>query len=502
VRLGRASAVVAGWTVVSRISGFLRDVLIAAVIGAGPLGDALLIALKLPNLLRRLFAEGALAAAFVPLYAQALEQDGEAVARRFAGSAMGALAAGLLVLVAVAELAMPLILAVIAPGFSPGDGRYEPALELARATFPYLVLVALVGLAGGVLNAHGRFAAAAFTPVLLNLLLIGVLLLPWGDAAVAAAALAWAVPLAGAAQLAWLLRALRRDGLSPSPTWPRPTPALRRLVRLFLPLALAAGAFQINVAVNTIWASTLPAGAVAALYFADRLCQLPLGVIGVALGTALLPLLARHLNAGRDGDALAAQNRALEAALLLTVPATAALLILREPIVVTLFERGAFDAVASAATAAAVAAFALGLPAQVMVRVLAPGFYARTDSRTPLRLALAAVGTNLLLTVVLIGPLGATGIALANALAGWLSAGLHLLVLAVRGQWRADRRLLGRLPRIALATAAMVIVLHLLQEAPIPLSIAAGLIAYAAAAWLVRACEPADLRGLVRPGAA
>lgn len=498
MRLGRASATVAGWTVVSRIAGFVRDVLLAAVIGAGPLGDALLVALKLPNLLRRLFAEGALAAAFVPLYAQALERDGEAAARRFARSAMGGLALGLLVLVALAEVAMPLLLALLAPGFSPGDGRYEPALELARATFPYLVLVALVGLAGGVLNAHGRFAAAAFTPVLLNLVLIGVLLLPWGDAAAASMALAWAVPAAGAAQLGWLLLALYRDGLGLRPTWPRPSPALRRLVRLFLPLALAAGAFQINVVVNTIWASTLPAGAVAALYFADRLCQLPLGIVGAALGTALLPLLARHLNAGRDRDAAAAQNRALEAALLLTVPATAALVVLAEPIVVTLFERGAFDAAASAATAAAVAAFALGLPAQVMVRVLAPGFYARTDSRTPLRLALVAVGANLLLTTVLIGALDATGIALANALAAWLSAVLHLVILAARGHWRADRRLLARLPRIALATVAMLLVLAVLRAAPIPLSIAAGLVVYAAAAWLLRACETADLRSLVR----
>lgn len=502
MRLGHASAVVAVCTVASRLAGFARDVLIAAVIGAGPLGDALLVALKLPNLLRRLFAEGALAAAFVPLYAQTLERDGEASARRFADAAFAGLGTLLLLLVAIAELAMPLILAVIAPGFVQGDGRFEPALDLARAAFPYLVLVALVGLAGGVLNAHGRFAAAAFTPVLLNLVLIGALLLPWGDPGAAASALAWAVPLAGAVQLGWLLLSLRRAGLALRLGWPRPSPALRRLVRLFLPLSLAAGATQINVVVNTIWASTLPAGAVAALYFADRLCQLPLGVIGVALGTALLPLLARRLGAGRDDEALAAQNRALEAALLLTVPAALALVVLREPIVTTLFERGAFDAQASAATAAAVAAYALGLPAQVMIRVLGPGFYARTDSRTPLHLALVTVATNLALTLVLIAPLGVTGIALANAGAAWVSALLHLAILAVRHHWRADPRLLARLPRIALATAAMAAVLLGLHDRSILVSIAAGLAVYAAAALVLRACEIADLRGLVRPGPA
>ena len=374
VALARSIATVGSLTLVSRLLGFVRDIMIAALLGAGPLADAFFVAFKLPNFLRRLFAEGAFNAGFVPMFARTLEGEGRAAAKAFAEQAQAIQVAVLVPLVVLTIVAMPWVMALLAPGFEFGSFRYEAAVELSRITFVYILFIALVALYGGVLNSLGRFAAAAAAPISLNLCLIGALILSalWLDAP--AHALAWGVAAAGLVQFLWLRLALRREGMVPALHRPRLSPQIKRLFALILPGAIGAGVAQINLFVDVVLASLLPTGAVSYLYFADRVNQLPLGVIGVAVGTALLPLMARQLRAGQVEHAMHNQNRALELALLLTVPAAVALVVLSLPIVSVLFERGAFGAEASRATSAALAAYALGLPAYVLTKVLTPGF--------------------------------------------------------------------------------------------------------------------------------
>ncbi len=469
-----AVATVGGITLISRVLGFLRDMLMAAVLGAGPLADAFLVAFKLPNFLRRLFAEGAFSAGFVPLFARLIEHDGRASARDFAEQVQALLALVLAVVVALGLLAMPWLVAALAPGFA-GDGlRQASAIELSRITFVYILFIALVALYGGVLNALGRFAAAAAAPIVLNTVLLLALLASLALGGSAAHWLAWGVALAGAAQLAWLALALRRAGWILRLRRPRLTPEIRRLFGLILPGLLGAGVAQLSLFADVVFASLLPAGALSYLYYADRLAQLPLGVIGVAVGTALLPLLARQLRAGELAAAAASQNRAIELALLLTLPAAVGLAVLAEPIVTVLFARGAFDPAAASATAQALAAYALGLPAYVLIKVLAPGFFAREDTRTPVVLALWALAANVVLALALLGPLRHVGIALATALSAWLNAGLLAAGLWRRGLWRSDPRLGQRLPRIAAAAAGMALLVWQAERwlAPLPPALA------------------------------
>lgn len=455
----RAAFTVGALTLASRILGFLRDLLIAAVLGAGAAADAFFVAFKLANMLRRLFAEGAFNAGFVPLLARTLEQEGAAQARAFACHALAAMLLILLAVVALAELAMPWLVRLLATGFEPGGERYRLAVELSRLTFPYLMLISLAALVGGVLNGLGRFAAAAFAPILLNLALVGALLVAVASRSSAAHALAWGVLVAGVLQLGFLLAAAARAGWPLRPRWPGPAdrPRLARLWRLVLPGALGAGVYQLNLVIDTWFASHLPTGAVSYLFYADRLVQLPLGLIGAALGTALLPLLARQLRAGREEAARHNFDRALELALLLGLPSAVGLGTLAGPIVEVLFERGAFDAAAGRATAGALAAFALGLPAYVLVKVLATGFFAREDTRTPVAVAAVGLLANIAVILLTIDRLGHVGIALATACASWLNAGLLGWLLHRRGGLLPGARLrrrAGRLVALNLALAA------------------------------------------------
>ena len=447
----RAVATVGGLTAASRLLGFARDVLIAALLGAGPAADAFFIAFKLPNLFRRLFAEGAFSAAFVPLFGNLAATSGRAAAERFAEQSLAWLIGVLLAVTLAAELAMPAVMVVLAPGFVGDPLRFGLAVELGRITFPYLLFVALAALLAGALNALGRFAAAAAAPILLNLVMIAAVLGLAPRLGSAAHALAWGVLAAGIVQFLWLVRAARAAGLALNLPVPRPSPELGRLLRLVGPGALGAGAVQISLAVNLILASLLAPGAVSYLYYADRLVQLPLGVVGAAIATALLPALAGASGAG----AHARLNRAIEGALVLTLPAAAGLIVLARPIVAVLFERGAFGAVATAATGDALAAFALGLPAYVLVRVLAPAFFARADTTTPVVVALVALVVNLGLNLALLPRFGPVGIALATAAAGWLNALGLAAVLAWRDLLAIDRRLRRRGLGLIAAAAVM-----------------------------------------------
>ena len=503
---------VGAWTALSRVLGFVRDIAIAARLGAGLEADAFFVALKLPNVFRRLFGEGAFAAAFVPLFAGALAGEGREAARRVAEGALAVMIAALAALTLLAIVFMPQAMTVLAPGFVDEPERFGLAVELTRITFPYLLLISVVALLSGVLNGLDRFAAAAAAPVLFNLCLIAGLFAAPGLGIGGAQGLAWGVAAAGVAQLLLLAAAVALAGMPLALPPPRLTPEVRVLLTRMIPGSIGAGVTQINLMVDVIIASLLPEGAIAFLYYADRVAQLPLGVIGTAVGTALLPALSRQVRAGEAGRAAATQNRAIELALLLTLPAAAALVAAALPIVSVLFERGAFGAEASAATARALAAYGAGLPAFVLVKVFAPGFFARGDTATPVKVAIACVALNLALNLALIRPLGHVGIALATSLAAWANAGALAVLLARQGRWRWDSRLVARAGRIALAAVLMGLLLWAARAAVVDGLLAlrhwrwaalagligAGAATYAALALALRAADLAELKAYLR----
>jgi putative peptidoglycan lipid II flippase len=459
----RSVLTVGAWTMASRVLGFARDILIAARLGAGPVADAFFVALKLPNLFRRLFGEGAFNAAFVPAFAGALVKEGEAAARDLA-ERMGALLALWLGLLTVLGLIfMPQVLGLLAPGFRASPEKFALAVELTRITFGYLPLICLVALVSGVLNALDRFAAAAAAPVFFNLILMAALVGLAPHVATPGHALAWGVLASGFVQLAMVWVAARQAGMALNLLRaPGLTPPVREVLRKMAPGVLGAGVTQINLAVDVVIASLLPSGAVSYLYYADRVAQLPLGVVGAALGTALLPLLARQVRGGQRLSAHRSLNRGVELALLLTLPAAAGLAATAEPIMAALFQRGAFGEAATAASAAALMAYAVGLPAFVLVKVFAPGFFARGDTSTPVKVGLFVVALNLALNLLFMGPLGHVGVALATALAAWVNAGLLGWLLMRRRAYLVDRRARRRVPRLIAAAAAMGVAVALL----------------------------------------
>jgi putative peptidoglycan lipid II flippase len=505
---------VGGMTMVSRVLGFARDVLAAAYLGAGPIADAFFVAFKFPNFFRRLFAEGAFNAAFVPQFAGLVATEGREAARRFAEDSLAVLLAVLFVLTLGAEFAMPWLVGVFAPGFIDEPAKYALAVEFTRITFPYLLFISLVSLQGGVLNSLDRFAAVAATPILLNVcLIVGMIgLTRWTASAGHAAA--WGVALAGIAQFLWLVWACGRAGMGLRLPRPRLTPHVRKLMRLMLPAALGSGVVQVNLVIDVVIASFLPTGAVSYLYYADRLYELPLAVIGIAIGTAILPLLSRQVRRGEDAAALATMNRAIQAAMLLTLPATAALMVLARPIVRVLFERGAFTAVDADATALALIAYAIGLPAYVLIKVLTPAFYAREDTASPVRIAIACVIANTALALALMVPLAHAGIALATACSAWLNVGLLARALIARKALAIDAATTRLTWRASLAALLMALVVwsaarllaaplaggEVARAAALAAIVAAGMAAYGALALTLGAARLADLRRLVKRG--
>ena len=511
----RSIATVGSYTMASRILGFARDILIAAMLGAGPVADAFFVAFKLPNFFRRLFAEGAFNAAFIPLFTARLTENGRDDAKRFAEEVFAVLVLTLVVLCTAIQIAMPWAMHVFAPGFVGDPERFDLTVELTRITFPYLLFISLVSQLGGILNSLGRFAAAAATPILLNISLIAAIVVLTPALETAGHALAWGVFVAGIIQFLWLIEACRRAGMTFRLPRPRLNARVKRLLILILPGAIGAGVVQINLLIGIIIASLLPTGSVSYLYYADRIYQLPLGVIGVAVGTALLPLLSRQLRAGEESDAMASLNRALEFALFLSLPAAAALIVMPGPIVTVLFERGAFDAATARATANALIAFSAGVPAYVLIKVLAPGFFARQDTKTPVLIAAVCVAINIALSLALMGPMLHVGIALAQAISSWVNAILLAVFLRRRGYLTLDQRLKDRLARICLASIGMAAILFAAASglapmlaggtaargAALAMLVAGGLVVYGALALALRAAAPADIRGALRRGA-
>jgi putative peptidoglycan lipid II flippase len=462
--LVRKFATVGGATLGSRVLGFVRETLMAAALGTGPMADAFYAAFRFPNLFRRLFAEGAFNAAFVPLFAKEIEAGGVEGAKRFSEEVFGVLFTVLLVLTIAMQLSMPLLVAtIIAPGFADDPAKFEVTVELAIVMFPYLMCMSLTAMMSGMLNSLHRYFAAAFAPVLLNIIMVAVLaagLYRGASASDVAWSLSWAVLLSGVAQLAVLFVAVRRAGMSIGLRRPRMTPNVRRLLWLALPAAITGGITQINLVIGQMIASTKD-GAISVLQYADRVYQLPLGVVGIAVGVVLLPELARALKAGHQVEAANLQNRSLEFALFLTLPAAGALWVISDDIVRVLYERGAFSQQTTEIVAGTLAIFGFGLPAFVMIKAFTPGFFAREDTRTPMIFAGISVLVNVTIALTLFPILAERGIATAEAVAGWVNAGLLLTTLYRRGHWGTDFALISRLLRLVVATLVMAGVLYL-----------------------------------------
>ena len=520
----RSSAIFSGLTLVSRFAGFARDIVISAALGAsvGPAADAYNTALNFPNLFRRIFAEGAFAAAFVPAYAKTLETEGEAVADKIATDALAAVAFATLALTIVAQLAMPWLMAVINVGFLDDPARFKLAVVLTQITMPYLPCMAVAALLSGVLNARGRFIVSGAYPVLLNVIMLAAVIPAQGGQIGAAYAASWAVLVAGVSQAGLCWWAARRAGADIRLALPRLSPAVKAIIITAIPAAIGNSATQINVFISGNLSSFV-AGGRTWLATADRLYQLPLGLVGVAIGIALLPRLSRAVASADHGQQQASMDEALTLSMALTLPAAAALMAMPYFLIDALFTRGAFLQVDAVNTARALFQFGWGVPAFVLIRILAPAFFARRDTRTPMIFALVSVAVNAALAIGLFNlGWGIAGIAAAVSAAAWTNVILLAATLWRRDLYRPSPHALSRLIRIGLSAAGLALIVGLaaasraLIEAPVTealgaigvgvgakeaallLVTAAGGLAYIVLAFATRAVTPAEVKSLLR----
>jgi putative peptidoglycan lipid II flippase len=455
----RSLATVSSMTLLSRILGFARDFVIARSFGAGMMTDAFVIAFRLPNLLRRLFAEGAFSQAFVPLLANYKNQRGEEDTKLLVDRTATMLFVTVALVALVGIIGAPAIIYVSAPGFVADTDKFALTVELTRITFPYILFMALVALAAGILNTWSRFALPAFTPVLLNLSMIAMALFaaPWFDPPVLA--LAWSVFIGGMLQLALQLPALRRIGMLPRFDWSPGDPGVRRILKLMGPAAVGVSVSQISLLINSIFASFLASGSVSWLYFADRLMEFPAGLLGAALGTILLPSLSRCHADDRHDEFSALLDWGLRLTLMLTLPAALALAILAVPLLATLFQHGSFSATDVLQTRSALVAYSVGLAGLILVKVLAPGFYARQDIRTPVKIALITLAATQAMNLAFIGWLQHAGLALSIGLASCLNAALLFRGLRGSNIYRPTAGWRSFIAKLALALVVLAIAL-------------------------------------------
>jgi putative peptidoglycan lipid II flippase len=451
---------VGGFTLLSRITGFVRDVVLAAILGAGPVADAFFVALRLPNHFRAIFAEGAFNAAFVPAYARIREQGGANPAAVFADRIFTLLIATQVVLLAAALVFTPDVISLLAPGFVGDSVRFPLATELTRITFPYLLLITLVTLYGGILNALQRFAAAAAAPIFLNLSLIVALALA-AFFPTAGHAAAWGVLIAGALEAALVGGDAWRNGALPRFRKPEFDADVKRFFRALGPATVGSAGVQLALFADTIIASFLAAGALSALYYADRLNQLPIGVIGIAAGTVILPEMAKRIAAGDDTGAARAQNQAFEFTLVLAVPCMVAFLLIPDLIMRALFARGAFTTADATTAGHTLAAYAIGLVPFVLTRSATATFLARGDTATPVKAALVAVAVNIAFKVMLMGPLAQVGLALATSIGAWINLVLVLWFAVRAGLLRLDPELSRSVAKLVGAGLFMAVILWL-----------------------------------------
>lgn len=521
MKLVRSLGSVGGLTLASRILALVRDSLQAAYVGASFASDAFLVAFRLPNMFRAFFAEGAFASAFIPMFNRKAGEAGALdPAIDFAERALAVLFAFLVLFTLVMLAAAWPITALLSGGFArqqPSHDEFAFAVTLSRITIPYLMLISLASLLGGILNSLDKFWVNAAAPVLLNIAMVAALLFFHGDPFETARAQAIAVPIGGALQLLWLWWACHRAGVRLRLRRPRLDPEVRELLRLILPAAAGAGAVQINLLVSTAMAGyLLDAGSISYIYYADRLNQLPLGMIGIGLGTILLPTVSRLLGAGRDAEAMETQNRGLELALFLTLPATVAFIVASEPIVRGLFQHGVFTPEATQRCAWALSAFSLGLPSYVLVKVLTPGFYARQDTRTPVRFATWSVGVNLIGNLILIPLIHHVGPPLATAISSSVNVWMLYHALRKRGHFAIDAQLRRRVPRLLAAAVLMGLALWAFDSlldpwlngrmfqryAALGVLVGSGMALYVGACFATGAYRLADLKTLIRRRAA
>ena len=517
MNLWKATGTIGGLTMVSRVLGFARDMIGSRVLGASHANDAFNVAFTLPNIFRRLFGEGAFASGFVPLFSRRLASGGHQDARQFSNEILSVFMPTLLAVTLLFEIAMPAFLWLIVSDYGDTPGKFELAVELTRWTFPYLIFISLVALLSGVLNSLTRFAVAAFAPALLNIALIVALLLsPGGDSPEELAAtvriMAIAVLAGGIAQFALCWLAVRKAGVHLHFGRPRMTPAVRELVVLILPATVAAGVYQISQLFYTFFASRLGEGALTNLGYADRLNQLPLSIIGTALGTAILPTISRAIERDDQAGAADTQARAFDLAMLLTLPATLALSVTAFPIIAALFQGGNYTLENALVTGNILSILVLGLPAYVLVKVLTPGFYARKDVKTPVRIAMAILAGSVAANFVLIPHIGIYSLATVTSAGAWLNFLLLFVILAMRGHFRMPVWLISRVARQLLAAVVMGAALYFLQrllgdvftggvlERAVGLSIIVGTggILYFGIAWFIGGMDRDDIKSLFR----
>jgi putative peptidoglycan lipid II flippase len=521
MNLARSLGSVGGLTLVSRVLALVRDTLQASYVGASFASDAFFVAFRLPNMFRALFAEGAFSAAFIPMFNRKVgEADDVKPGLRFAEQTLAVLFPVLVVFTVLMLIAAWPITWGLSGGFkNPTPEQFAFAVTLSRITIPYLMLISLASLLGGILNSLDKFWVNAAAPILLNISMIVALWFFHGsDAYETARAQAISVTVGGVLQLGWLMLACRQVGVKLAIKRPRIDDDIRQLLKLILPAALGAGAVQVNLAVSTALAGgLLDPGSISYIYYADRLNQLPLGLIGIGLGTILLPTISRQLSQDRGAEAMLTQNRGIELALFLTLPATVAFIFASEPIIRGLFQHGRFTDIDSIRCSWALSAFSLGLPSYVLVKVLTPGYYARHDTKTPVRYAIQSVGINLVGNILLIPLFGRYGFGhvgppLATAIASTVNVWMLYRTLRKRGHFEADARLRRRVPRLVIASLLMGAALFWVAPAIDPYLtgsilhrgaglialVTAGVVVYAVACFLTGAFVLDDLKLLTR----
>ncbi|MBK67361.1 MAG: murein biosynthesis integral membrane protein MurJ [Rickettsiales bacterium] len=504
---------VSSLTLLSRIAGFLRDILTAAFLGAGPIADAFFVALKLPNFFRRVTAEGAFIYAFIPLYTKAKTVEGEEIAQKFKDEAFTTLLVTLLPFTIVAIVFMPYVIQGLAPGFEIDGERFSLAVDLSRITFSYLACMSIVAMIGGVLNAHNRFMPFAATPIFFNLTLIAALIGFDEILPNAGYSLSYGVLIAGFVQLIWIFYHYFNLGFRIKLVWTFWTSRIKRLLKLMGPAVLSAGVTQVNLFVDILLASILPVGAVSYLYYADRLNQLPLGVVGIAIGTALLPMLSKALNEKDETAATTLFMQSLKAGAAFSIPAAVAFVILPEILIATLFERGSFGEQEREMTALALQAYSIGLPAYIAIKVYNTVCFSSEDTKTPLIISLIVTGLNIAMSLafIFISDLGHVGIALATGITGWIHVLMLHVILQKRKLINWGKKITYSLVKIVLSSllmgAALLFVMRYLTIELIDVSefnrifdlitlILSGVIVYGGALLLTKAFTLKDLRNL------
>ena len=462
--LAKSFFTVSFFTLLSRLLGFARDILMAAILGAGAMAEVFLVAFKLPNFFRRLFAEGAFNAAFIPIFSHKIHHEDKETAIKYSNNIMSILFFTLIIVVSCFEIAMPIVIHIIAPGFSNEQDKFALAVELSRITFPYLFFISFVALFSGMLNSIGKFAVASFSPIILNLCLISSLLLFNDSEESTAYYLSYAIALSGLLQMLWVFASAKYSGLNPKIVKPYKDKNTKEFFSRFFPGVIGAGVVQINVIIDVIIATFIP-GAIAFLYYADRINQLPLALIGTAMGTVLLPSLSKEIKAHKNEKAIKTQNRALECILFFALPSTAALIILALPIISVLFERGNFTHESAIATSYSLIFYAIGLPAFMLAKICSTSFFAFGDTKTPVKIAIIALITNFILNITfinlfpLMGLMPHAGLAFATSIASWLNVIILSGILFKKEHFHFDSQLKSSFKKIVIMTFFMSMVL-------------------------------------------